>query len=240
MKVIRYKKWAFPCLLMLVVGLAASRAFADDFTQLQKPRVFTTADGKEVTLKVLDWNPQRKKLHVENDKGKKVWISPRTFKDADQSYLKEWISAHGFLSNNKLYVSAKREDRGGYVSYNISVHNKTAVDYEKVTVKYEVERVWDNYDTGEEENKNKPGKIFVGTIKAGSRKTFKTQPVKASETYIMIPTPKPVLVRSGVSFTYTNEVPQKTGKERVNGIRLKFQGPRLENERIIREVYINK
>lgn len=240
MKVIRYKKWVLSHLLMFMVGLAAIQTVADDFPQIQTSRAFTLLDGKTVTLIVLDWNPQRKKFHVQNSKGKKVWVSPGTFTDADQSYLREWISAHGFLSNNKLYVSAKREARGGYVFYNVSIHNKTSVDYEKVTMKYEVERVWDNYDTGEEENKNKPGKIFVGTIKAGSHKTFKTQPVRASETYIMVPTPKPVLVRSGVGFTYTNEVPQKTGKEKVNGIRLKFHGPRLGNDPVIREVYINK
>jgi hypothetical protein len=223
-----------------MVGLAALRAVADDFSQLHKPRVFTLPDGNALTLKVLDWNPQRKKFHVENSKGKRVWVNPGTFAGADQGFLKEWISAQGFLSNNRLYVSAKREAKGGYVFYTISLHNKTSVDYEKITMKYEVERVWDNYDTGNLEDKNVPGRIFVGSIKAGSHKTVKTQPVKASETYVMVRTPEPVLVRSGVGFTYTNEVPQKTGKEKVNGIRLKFQGPRLGNDQITREVYIDQ
>ncbi|MDF7823732.1 hypothetical protein P4B35_06875 [Pontiellaceae bacterium B12227] len=240
MKVIRYKKWVLPRLFMLMVSLIAFQAVAEDFSQLQKPRAFTLLDDKSVTLKILDWNPQRKKFHVENNNGKRVWVSPGTFIEADQSYLKEWISAHWFLSNNKLYVSAKREARGGYVSYNVSIYNKTSVDYAKVSMNYEVERIWDNYETGGEENKNVPGKIFIGLIKAGSHRDFQTQPVRASETYKMIHSTEPVRVTSGVGYTYTNEVPRKTGKEKVNGIRLKLLGPKLDNVRIIRDVHIDK
>ncbi|MDF7799354.1 hypothetical protein P4C99_07755 [Pontiellaceae bacterium B1224] len=240
MKTIHSKKWVLPCLLLVLVSLVASLAVADDFSQLHKPRVFTLLDDKPVTLKVLGWNPQSKKFHVESGNGNRIWISPAKFKDKDQSYFKEWISAQWFLSNNKLYVSAKRVTKGDHVSYNVSVHNKTSVDYAKVSLNYEVERVWDNYESGEEENKNVPGKIFIGLIKAGSQKAFKTQPVRADETFRTVYSPDLVRVSSGVGYTYTHEVPEKTGKEKVNGIRLKFLGPKLDNVQIIREVYFEK
>jgi len=240
MKIIRYNKWFVPRLLAVVVGLVAIQAGAEDFSQLHKPRLFTLLDDKTITLKVLDWNGQSKKFQVENDKGRKVWVKPESFIEPDQSYFKEWIAAKWFLSNQKLYVSAKRAERGGYVSYNVSVQNKTPVDFAKVTMHYEVDRIVDNYDTGEEEDKNVPGKIFVGLIKAGSQRDFKTQPVRASETYIGVRTPDPVLVTSGMSYTYTNVVQRKTGKEKVNGVRLKFHGPKLGDVRIIREMYFDE
>lgn len=240
MKAIHYKKWVLPRLFMVLVTLGAIQAVAEDFSQLQKPRVFTLLDDKAVTLKVLDWNPQSKKFHVQNSNGKRIWVSPVKFTYTDQSYFKEWISAQWFLSNNKLYVSAKRVTKGDHVYYNVSVDNKTAVDYAKVTMHYEVERVWDNYESGEEEDKNVPGKIFIGLIKSGSRKAFKTQPVRADETFITVYSPDLVKVSSGMGFTYTHDVPKKTGREKVNGIRLKFHGPKLDTIQVIREVYIEK
>lgn len=240
MKAILYEKWVVPYLLLFLVGLVAIQAVAEDFSQLQKPRAFTLLDDKAVTLKVLNWNPQSKKFHVESSNGKRIWISPGKFKDKDQSYFKEWITAHWFLSNNKLYVSAKRVTKGDHVYYNVSVHNKTAVDYAKVSLNYEVARIWENYESGEEEDKNVPGKIFLGLIKSGSHKAFKTQPVRADETFITIYSPDLVKVSSGMGFTYTHEVPKKTGREKVNGIRLKFHGPKLDNVQVIREVYFEK
>lgn len=225
---------------MIVMGLMAITSGADDFLQLQNPRTFTLADQKTVTLKVMDWNEQKKKFQVENDKGRRVWVSPSSFVEADQLYFKAWIQAYWFLSNNKLYVSAKKAERGGYISYTVSVQNKTPVDYAKITMHYEVERIIDHYETGDQEDKNVPGKIFVGLIKSGAQKTFQTQAVKAGETYEMVHTSEPTRVSSGVGYTYTNRVQRKTGKEKVMGMRLKFHGPMLDNTQIIREVHINK
>lgn len=240
MNLIRYKNWLSPLLLTILVNLMTSQSIADNFSQLQVPRAFTLQDDQTLILKVLDWNEQNKKFQVENDKGKRTWISPSNFKDSDQAYFKEWIIAHWFLSNDKVYVSAKRTLRYDHVTYSVSIQNKTSVDYDKVTMKYEVMRVLDHYETKEQEDKNVPGKIFVGSLKAGSRRDFKTQPVRASETYVMVPTPDPVRVTSGVGYTYTNEVPRKVGKEKVNGVRLSFHGPKLDGVQIVREVCIEK
>lgn len=227
-------------LIMVSLCWLVVPALADNFTQLQTPREFTLQDGQTLTLKVIDWNEQNKKFQVENEKGKRTWISPKSFQDSDQAYFKEWIIAQWFLSNDKVYVSAKRAMRHDHVTYNVSIQNKTPVDYDKVTLKYEVVRVLDNYETKKQEDKNVPGKIFVGSLKAGSRRDFKTQPVRASETYVMVETKDPVRVTSGVGYTYTNEVPRKVGKEKVNGVRLKFHGPKLNGAQIIREVKIDK
>jgi Ni/Co efflux regulator RcnB len=224
---------------MIVICLLAVASGADDFSQLQTSRTFTLADQKTVELKVLDWNERKKQFQVENDKGRKVWVSPDSFSEEDQSYFKEWIQAKWFLSNTKLYVSTKQAERGGYVSYDVSIQNKTPVDYSKVTMHYEVERVVDHYETGETKDTNVPGKIFIGLIKSGSRRDFKTQPVKAGETYEQVRTSEPTRVTSGVGYTYTNMVQRKIGREKVIGLRLKFHGPMLNGTRIIREVYIN-
>jgi Ni/Co efflux regulator RcnB len=224
---------------MIVICLLAVASGADDFSQLQTSRTFTLADQKTVELKVLDWNERKKQFQVENDKGRKVWVSPDSFSEEDQSYFKEWIQAKWFLSNTKLYVSTKQAERGGYVSYDVSIQNKTPVDYSKVTMHYEVERVVDHYETGETKDTNVPGKIFIGLIKSGSRRDFKTQPVKAGETYEQVRTTEPTRVTSGVGYTYTNMVQRKIGREKVIGLRLKFHGPMLNGTRIIREVYIN-
>jgi hypothetical protein len=240
MKAVHFKPWFLPCSLLVLLSLATLTSSAEDFSQLHNPRIFTLTDDKTLTLKVLDWNEQRKRFYVENETGQKSWVSPDSFTDADRSYLKEWIVAKWFLSDDKVYVSARRTTRGDHVSYDVSIQNKTSVDYEKVTMKYEVERVLDHYETGELENINVPGKIFIGRIESGSQRNFKTQPVKADEVYKLVHTPEPVRVTSGVGYTYTNEVPRKTGKQKVNGVRLQFLGPKLDHVQIVKEVHFEK
>ncbi|QBG49172.1 hypothetical protein EGM51_17875 [Verrucomicrobia bacterium S94] len=240
MKAVHYKRRIlFPCMLMALTGLPAIRSVAEDFSQLHTSREFTLSDQKTISLKVLDWNEQRKQFRVENEAGRTSWISPKHFSDEDRAYLKEWIAAKWFLSNDRLYVSAKRTDRNDHVWYDISIQNKTPLDYEKVAMKYEVLRVLDNYDTGGQDTINVPGKIFIGRIHAGGRRDFKTQPVKAAETYKMVYSPEPVRITSGVGYTYTNEVPRKTGKQNVTGIRLQFHGPKLNGVQIVKEVFID-
>ncbi|WP_372796209.1 hypothetical protein [Pontiella sp.] len=239
MKTVQFNR-AFICGLLMAVllGAAVMPAAAEDFSQLHTPRAFTLSNNQTLTLKVLDWNEQRKRFQVESEAGRQSWISPNHFSNEDQAYLKEWIAAKWFLSNDKLYVSARRTERSDHVSYDVSIQNKTPVDYDQVLMKYEVQRVLDNYETEELENISVPGKNFIGRINAGDRRDFKTQPVKAAETYRMVYTPEPVRVTSGVGYTYTNEVPRKTGKQKVTGVRLLFHGPKLGGVQIIKEVII--
>ena len=90
----------------LVWGMCWSCFSAEDY------RIFTDREGRVIEAKVVRFDPRSGKVTIERNNRRKATVSITIFSEADQAYIKEWISAQDFLSNSKLRISiAKKQGK---------------------------------------------------------------------------------------------------------------------------------
>jgi hypothetical protein len=111
-------------------------------------RIFTGNEGRVIEARILSCDARTGKVTVERNDRRKITVPSTVFSEADQAYIKEWISAQDFLSESKLRISvSKKKGKTGDdksqtkrpkspVHYEITLENRSGAPIAGIRLEY--------------------------------------------------------------------------------------------------------
>jgi hypothetical protein len=208
--------------LSLMLCSLLGSALADQF------RTFTSPDGREIVAKVISYDTTRKKLQLERENGKRVWLTPSVFGAADQAYIKAWLDAEDFRSKNGFKISVEKEKEGDLVSYALTLTNR-GKSLEELDIEYQY-YIFEKGSNGQPDNdRHVGGSLTVESIPEGETIVVKTDPEKLVTHFENVK----VYEGPGLSFHFEE---QKRREDDIRGMRLRILGPHVGESRVYREL----
>lgn len=112
-------------------------------------RTFTVSDGRTLKAKILSYDERKEQVQIQREDKQKLTVSPTSFTEKDQTYIKKWYAAQVFMSPNLLKLELKRNEsettkkehevdmsqlnsgrRGGSGITQVAVDKRTPVKYD--------------------------------------------------------------------------------------------------------------
>ncbi|MDF7798031.1 hypothetical protein P4C99_01050 [Pontiellaceae bacterium B1224] len=226
------KKWilGIGCLLMAVASLAEESEF----------RAFTAKDGRTLEARIVEYDARKGKIKIERQGAGMVWVAPNVFGEADQAYIKEWISASAFLEEKSLRVSVDKKNLGRSgskektqreiekVGYEVEIKNysKQALDISKIEYRYYVRNV--RREGGEDTEKTVHGTLALGRLDPGASHELKTDSLPLVTKF--------KIQLEGDGYGIPEKIPVKMSEEELLGIWIRIYGPEVDGTALYRDI----
>ena len=75
-------------------------------------RTFTAADGRTLKARVISYDERKDRVEVQREDNRKLMVSPASFSEKDQTYIRKWYAAQIFMSSNQFKLEVKRNETG--------------------------------------------------------------------------------------------------------------------------------
>lgn len=69
--------------------------------------IFSLPDGRSLEARIVSYDAKSGQVTLEREDGNRFKVSPSGFVESDQRYIKEWVTANAFLSDNTLKVDCE-------------------------------------------------------------------------------------------------------------------------------------
>lgn len=180
---------------------------------------FTTTDGRTLNATIRDYNDRTGKIQIEREDGKKVWILPNVFSEADQEYVRQWIAVDQFMSPEKFKIEGEKtkneiSKNKTEVVYEITLENRTDHPLKDLRIEYRAFILNKGSGGNEDSNRLDGGEFQIAEIPDGEKLSQTTQPMYLVDNYSC----------SG-----------KLGQEKLEGSWIKVHGPEVDGKPAIRE-----
>jgi len=224
----------------LFAGIFTSALMAYSGQGQETFRIFTATDGRVIEAKIVSWNPTSRKLQIERNTGRKVWVKPDIFSEEDLTYIKTWISANQFQSNAKFRIKAdkvngKSTDSGRDIHYDLSFDNRTGMPLENVKVDYRLYIDESGHNGRKDTERCVGGQINAEDIPEGKRIKVSTTEERLNKIYKQVAYTESETDIYGYTRTWTAYENKKVQEDRVQGIWLRISGPSIDGKPVVRE-----
>lgn len=204
---------------------------------------FNLPDGRALKAEILGYNARLGMVELKREDGTPVKVKPSLFVDEDRHYINEWVSLEDFRDSRRMKVDLKerivkkwREDSDTEqrsfknVVYEVSLHNKSSLDFNGVKVEYRI-----YYD--KERNNHKTGKVdTIPSVLSGS---LDMKSIAASQAHSEVTKPVKLLKYSyNISDYYRidGKDPEST-QDDIRGIWLRLTMETPTGVRAVRDVF---
>jgi len=197
---------------------------------------FTTTDGRSLKATVLDFNASSKKIQIEREDGKKIWVRPSVFSQPDRDYVQRWIAADQFMSPTKFRIKGKKlkgktSKSTSRIMYEITLENKTGFPLNNLKIEYRtfVLKKILNKENGEQEEDSSrvDGGGFNINIPVGKKISKTTAPTILDTEFRQM--------MEGNTYTGFDYYKLKVSEEELEGFWIKIHGPEIDGTRAVRE-----
>lgn len=138
-------------------------------------RAFTAKDGRTLEARIVGHLPAKGQVQIERRTGKKIWVKPDIFSEADQAYIQSWLMVEQFADS--LKVSTEEQD--GHLQsiyYLLTLENRGNVDFRGLYMDYRMYLE----ASGSSRGRCVGGDQFIGSVEAGQTVEVKTYPQSRS------------------------------------------------------------
>jgi len=158
-------------------------------------REFRLPDGRAITAEVVGFDRQFGKVEIKLENGRRKKVSPAIFVEADQAYVKEWVSLEGFRNPGMFKVECEKrllkkwKEESSAVTlkhklyaYGITFENRGKVPLEDLKVDYRIfyEQEVNNSTTKKVDllKKIQFGKSAIDILPPGGKREFTSKSVE--------------------------------------------------------------
>lgn len=205
---------------------------------------FTDPQGRSLEARIISLDEASGKVELERQDGKTFKVPPNAFSEADQVYIRQWISANQILSEKNLRISFRKKSEpvdekvtpqkpgfdGEAVQYELILDNRTKESIEKLQIEYRYFITVDYRDSNRDEYvRPVSGKITVEHIDPSSSVIVLTEPATFGERI------RNVAVYDSTTRRLTGYDEKTVSDEDLEGIWLKIHGPEIDGVAMLRD-----